>query len=137
MDSKGPKRCKRHGCLKHYAEEDNGEGQCHFHPGQPIFHDLKKGWTCCNKIVFDWDEFQKLPTCATGIHTDNKDDAQGFFQSGTVKTAATAIKKEEGKAIVINDINKYNDSNPPFRQISRPRRKSRMQASPRRRRRPS
>ena len=64
-------RCKRHGWLKHYNPEENEEGVCHFHPGQPIFHDLKKGWTCCNKVVYDWDEFQKLPTCATGRHTHN------------------------------------------------------------------
>ncbi len=88
------KRCKRHGCLKHYKEDENSETSCLYHPGQPIFHDLKKGWTCCNKIVYDWDEFQKLPTCAVGRHTDNKDEAQGFFKSNTVSNADKALKKE-------------------------------------------
>ena len=58
--------------------------------------------------MYDWDEFQKLPTCATGIHTDNKEEAQAFFKSSTVSNAANAIKKEETKAVVIQDINKYN-----------------------------
>ena len=110
MEKAHQKRCKRHGCLKHYQEADNQEGACHFHPGQPIFHDLKKGWTCCNKIVYDWDEFQKLPTCATGKHTDNKEEAQGFYKSNTVKIASDALKKEEAKNVVVQDINEYNKS---------------------------
>jgi hypothetical protein len=103
-------RCKRHGCLKYYKEEENQDGVCHHHPGKPIFHDLKKGWTCCNKIVYDWDEFQKLPTCATSRHTDQKDEGADFFKSSTVSTAANAIKKEEEKKVVIQDINLYNKS---------------------------
>lgn len=93
MSKEGQKRCKRHGCLKYYKDEENPEGVCHYHPGKPIFHDLKKGWTCCNKIVYDWDEFQKLPTCATSTHTDQKDQGNEFYKSSTVQNAANAIKK--------------------------------------------
>ena len=64
------KMCKRNGCRKKYLESENNDQACHYHPGKPIFHDLKKGWDCCNKISWDWDEFQKLPTCAVGKHTD-------------------------------------------------------------------
>lgn len=60
------KTCKNNGCRKKYVEADNHEKACLHHPGKPIFHDTKKGWTCCNKIVYDWDEFQKLPHCAEG-----------------------------------------------------------------------
>ena len=60
--------------------------------------------------MYDWDEFQKLPTCATGKHTDNKDEAQGFFKSNTVKIASDALKKEEAKNVVVQDINEYNKS---------------------------
>jgi hypothetical protein len=42
------KKCKRPGCLKKYKESENKENSCHHHPGKPIFHDLKKGWDCCN-----------------------------------------------------------------------------------------
>lgn len=41
-----PLKCKRNGCKKAY--EENNPTACHYHPGKPIFHDLKKGWTCCN-----------------------------------------------------------------------------------------
>ncbi len=75
--------------------------------GISIFHDTKKGWTCCNKVVYDWDEFQKLPTCAVGRHTDKKVD-DTFFKSNTVANATNALKKEEQKPVVIKDINQYN-----------------------------
>ena len=55
--------------MKEYDESENSEEACNYHVGEPVFHDLKKYWTCCsNKSVLDWDEFMKLPTCATGKH---------------------------------------------------------------------
>ena len=63
------KTCKRVGCGKKYFEKDNHGSACSFHPGIPLFHDLKKGYTCC-KIVYDWDEFEKIPKCAIGMHSD-------------------------------------------------------------------
>ena len=64
------KRCKRPGCGKMYLESENNGQACRFHSGKPIFHDIKKGWDCCNKIVYDWDEFQKIPGCCVGPHSD-------------------------------------------------------------------
>lgn len=51
------KQCKRNGCHKFYSEDQNSENSCNYHPGKPIFHDLKKGWACCNQIAWDWDDF--------------------------------------------------------------------------------
>lgn len=69
------KKCRNKGCLKVYKEEDNREQACQYHDGKPIFHDLKKGWTCCNKIVYTWDEFQALVGCKIGKHSDQKIEA--------------------------------------------------------------
>lgn len=33
---------------------------CRFHTAPPIFHDTRKGWGCCEKRVYDWDEFEQL-----------------------------------------------------------------------------
>jgi hypothetical protein len=109
---------------------------CHYHPGKPIFHDLKKGWTCCNRIVYDWDEFQKLPTCATAKHTDQKEEGNEFFKSSTVQNAANAIKKEEAN-VVIRDINEYNKGTFGVIQSCRRRRSWRRRASRSRKRRSS
>ena len=66
------KKCKRLGCNKSYEESKNDGLSCKFHSGKPIFHDIKKGWDCCNKIVYDWDEFQKIEGCCTGPHSDEQ-----------------------------------------------------------------
>lgn len=65
-------KCTNIGCLKEYKEEDNNDTACVYHDGQAMFHDLKKGWTCCNQIVYDWDEFSKLKGCKIGKHSNIK-----------------------------------------------------------------
>ena len=64
----GLHKCINKGCNKEFNPEENTESSCNFHSGQPVFHDLKKFWTCCKTETWDWDEFMKLPTCATGKH---------------------------------------------------------------------
>lgn len=94
MENQGnlEKKCLRPGCGKKYLEESNTDSSCNFHDGKPIFHDIKKGWTCCNKIVYDWDEFTKLVGCKTGKHSDIKQEAQ-FFKSSTVSNAQAGIDR--------------------------------------------
>ncbi|VDO47377.1 unnamed protein product [Schistosoma margrebowiei] len=41
---------------------------CHYHPGEPIFHDAKKKWSCCNKYSTDFSEFLSIKGCAVGKH---------------------------------------------------------------------
>ena len=74
MDSEEQiRKCTRQGCLQNYKESENLETSCKYHNGKPIFHDLKKGWTCCNKIVYDWDEFEKIIGCQIAKHSDTKE----------------------------------------------------------------
>ncbi len=83
-------KCMRPGCGKQYTESENNETACKFHPGKPIFHDIKKGWTCCNKVVYDWDEFTNLEGCEISSHSEVKQDAE-FFKSQTVNNAQKGI----------------------------------------------
>lgn len=102
------KKCTHLGCLKQYNEEENFNGACIYHDGKPIFHDIKKGWTCCNQIVYDWDEFQKLKGCKIGSHTDVKSDIT-FFKNPdnqNVTNKETTIVKNENTPIVKN-ISEY------------------------------
>ena len=46
-------KCKRNGCRKSFIPSENNAESCKFHPGKPIFHDLKKGWTCCNVEIMN------------------------------------------------------------------------------------
>ena len=103
------KKCKRAGCNKKYLEAENTGTSCKFHNGKPIFHDIKKGWECCQKVCYDWDEFQKIEGCCTGLHTDEAQDTE-FWKSQTVQNAETGIQKEEmAKIKTADDFNKEQD----------------------------
>lgn len=54
----GRLRCRNYGCSVRYLEAENGPQACAHHTAPPLFHDTKKGWNCCEKRVYDWDEFQ-------------------------------------------------------------------------------
>ncbi|KAI8905962.1 chord-domain-containing protein, partial [Gorgonomyces haynaldii] len=60
--------CKRRGCNKNYQDETSRTQECVYHPGQPLFHEGSKGYTCCNRKVLEFDEFLKIPGCTTGVH---------------------------------------------------------------------
>ena len=60
--------CKRPGCGEKYRERDNADDACVHHSGAPIFHEGKKGWSCCGKLVYDFDDFLKIAPCARGRH---------------------------------------------------------------------
>ena len=90
------KKCRRPGCNKMYLESENSDTNCLYHPGKPIFHDLKKGWDCCGKIAWEWPEFEKIVGCTKGRCTDDKSVAQKeFYSSQTVAHASNAIKKAD------------------------------------------
>ena len=56
--------CGNKGCAKRsFLPEENSDTACNFHIGDAVFHDLKKYWSCCQKVAYDWDDFMKLPTC--------------------------------------------------------------------------
>ena len=91
----GAKQCKRPGCNKYYLDANNDGTKCKFHAGKPIFHDLKKGWACCNQIVYEWAEFEKLVGCSIAAHTDDPDAGNAdFWRSSTVANASNAIERE-------------------------------------------
>lgn len=45
---------------------------CCFHPGDPIFHDAYKGWSCCKKKSVDFTEFLNYKGCSLGKHSNVK-----------------------------------------------------------------
>ena len=69
-----------------------------------MFHDIKKGWVCCGKIVYDWADFEKIEGCCVGMHSDDVEVA-GFWQSKTVQHAETGIVKEQARLKTAADFN--------------------------------
>lgn len=43
---------------------------CQYHPGEPYFHDVYKGWTCCKKKSVDFTDFLNFKGCTSGKHSD-------------------------------------------------------------------
>merc|ERR1712166_322539 len=60
--------CANLACQQKFSMLDNHDAACNYHPGPLIFHDCKKGYQCCNRTTYDFDDFLKLPTCASGPH---------------------------------------------------------------------
>lgn len=56
--------CRRRGCGTSYSGSTaRDEEKCVHHPGQPVFHEGSKGWSCCKRRVLEFDEFLKIPGC--------------------------------------------------------------------------
>ena len=111
--------CNNNGCKQKFSSKENGSSACVYHPGKPIFHDLKKGWACCGVIVYDWEEFQKIKGCAVGVHCLKVDqpnpetESSDFAKSHTVSRAESALANSSNvaatvpvKAKNIDDFNK-------------------------------
>ena len=58
--------CRRRGCNATSPLElplsRSGE-ECVYHPGQALFHEGSKGWTCCKRRVLEFEEFMKIKGC--------------------------------------------------------------------------
>ncbi|KAL0281418.1 UNVERIFIED_CONTAM: hypothetical protein PYX00_002409 [Menopon gallinae] len=64
--------CYNRGCGTNFDPNDNKEDSCCFHPGNPVFHDAYKGWSCCNKRSIDFTEFLNIKGCARSFHSNVK-----------------------------------------------------------------
>jgi CHORD len=56
--------CRRRGCNAAYDPSvDRSDEECVYHPGQALFHEGSKGWTCCKRRVLEFEEFMKIEGC--------------------------------------------------------------------------
>lgn len=99
--------CKRRGCGQSYKGGDRKEEECVYHPGQALFHEGSKGWTCCKRRVLEFDEFMRIPGCKTKKRhlfvgkpkangTDEevvKEVRNDFYQTATTVIASLYLKK--------------------------------------------
>ncbi|XP_049804118.1 cysteine and histidine-rich domain-containing protein morgana [Schistocerca nitens] len=64
--------CQNHGCKKVYQGQDSSDTRCIFHPGQPVFHEGLKYWSCCKRRTTDFNTFLEQEGCTTGSHAWTK-----------------------------------------------------------------
>lgn len=121
----GKLRCKNYGCNQFYTEECNSNSSvCCHHTGPPVFHDLVKYWSCCpEKKAYDWDEFQLITGCATGVHSTVDPKVaigRGIWQHGHTEgtegnagePASSSAATVAAPATVLKSISDYNTANP-------------------------
>eukprot|EP00051_Salpingoeca_urceolata_P024629 m.434967 g.434967 ORF g.434967 m.434967 type:complete len:316 (-) comp20254_c3_seq4:76-1023(-) len=66
-------KCYNKGCNKSFTEAENVGEPCKFHPGDPVFHEGYKFWSCCEKRRFtDFTAFLDHPGCTLGLHSNVK-----------------------------------------------------------------
>ncbi|OQR86374.1 hypothetical protein ACHHYP_10608 [Achlya hypogyna] len=102
-------QCKNFGCREKFVDSENHELACRYHKAPPTFHDTKKGWSCCSsKMVYDWDDFEKIEPCTVGFHS-----AVGN-QAPVVPAAPIALPTPvvAAPAAPLKSIDDYNKANP-------------------------
>eukprot|EP00523_Entomoneis_sp_CCMP467_P010482 CAMPEP_0168729894 /NCGR_PEP_ID=MMETSP0724-20121128/6449_1 /TAXON_ID=265536 /ORGANISM="Amphiprora sp., Strain CCMP467" /LENGTH=302 /DNA_ID=CAMNT_0008776813 /DNA_START=30 /DNA_END=938 /DNA_ORIENTATION=- len=77
-------QCTRFGCKNRFPK-GGPYPKCQYHKAPPVFHETAKYWSCCpNKKAYDWETFQEIPGCETGVCTDVKEsEGQKQFFGGT------------------------------------------------------
>ncbi|KWU46497.1 chord-domain-containing protein [Rhodotorula sp. JG-1b] len=101
--------CTRRGCGQQFDPANNGDAACSFHPGGPVFHEGLKSYSCCsgvNKPVTDFDDFMKIPPCATGSHSLEAPEGAPKVapRVESAPTSTTADGKEVyGNKSIVND----------------------------------
>mmetsp|Transcript_29785 Transcript_29785/g.81695 ORF Transcript_29785/g.81695 Transcript_29785/m.81695 type:complete len:279 (-) Transcript_29785:77-913(-) len=93
-DEQGRLRCKRFGCQKFY-HPDGPPQECIHHKAAPIFHETAKWWSCCpDRKAYDWDEFMRIPGCATGFcsNTVEGQDGKRFYGGMDLRSSTAPVR---------------------------------------------
>ncbi|CAK9296790.1 unnamed protein product [Gordionus sp. m RMFG-2023] len=64
--------CSHHACGVIYCKALKDDTVCCYHPGQPVFHEGMKYWSCCQKKTSDFTTFLNQMGCVKGEHLWNK-----------------------------------------------------------------
>jgi len=61
------KTCMNQGCSMEFIKRDENP-VCTHHPGEAVFHEGLKFWSCCKKKSMEFDDFLKQKGCVQGEH---------------------------------------------------------------------
>ena len=84
----GKLRCKNYGCQCEYDEAENSDTACRHHVAQPIFHDTRKWWSCCEGVkVYSIDEVcgARLPCGCPPLSPDSPERRSGAGRAQGVR----------------------------------------------------
>eukprot|EP00521_Asterionellopsis_glacialis_P014070 CAMPEP_0195293786 /NCGR_PEP_ID=MMETSP0707-20130614/13335_1 /TAXON_ID=33640 /ORGANISM="Asterionellopsis glacialis, Strain CCMP134" /LENGTH=308 /DNA_ID=CAMNT_0040354581 /DNA_START=17 /DNA_END=943 /DNA_ORIENTATION=- len=94
-------QCTNFGCKNRFPR-GGPYPQCRYHSAPPVFHETAKFWSCCpNKKAYDWDDFQKIPGCQTGVCSEEKQEQKQFL-------GGTDLREQAGEGAKLKSIDDYN-----------------------------
>ena len=95
-------QCTHFGCHNRFPR-GGPYPECRYHKSPPVFHETAKFWSCCpQKKAYDWETFQEIPGCETGVCSDVKDDNQKLFLGGT------DLREQAGETVKLKSIDDFN-----------------------------
>lgn len=98
-------QCTRFGCRNRFPR-GGPYPACTYHVAPPVFHETAKFWSCCpNRKAYDWDDFQEIKGCRTGICTDVRPEKKTPDFLGGMDLREIAAEKAGVKLKSIDDFN--------------------------------
>ena len=95
-------QCTHFGCHNRFPR-GGPYPECLHHKAPPVFHETAKFWSCCpQKKAYDWETFQEIPGCETGICSEVKDDNQKMFLGGQ------DLREQAGESAKLKSIDDFN-----------------------------
>lgn len=91
----GEVNCYNKGCGKKFDPISNDSEECVYHSGEPVFHDVYKYWSCCDKKTTDFTEFLNIKGCCRAKHNGEKPVVEEKKSEGEVKIQPSDIKPPE------------------------------------------
>merc|ERR1711971_257869 len=75
-------QCTHFGCNKRF-KKGGPYPDCSYHKAPPVFHETAKFWSCCpDKKAYDWDDFQAITGCQSGICSEKENKYEKSFLGG-------------------------------------------------------
>ncbi len=94
--------CTHFGCRNRFPKQGPFP-ECRYHKSPPVFHETAKFWSCCpQKKAYDWEDFQNIPGCMTGICTAVKETEGKQFLGGT------DLREQAGEGTPLKSIDDFN-----------------------------
>nr|XP_054753389.1 cysteine and histidine-rich domain-containing protein 1-like [Lytechinus pictus] len=102
--------CKNKGCRMPYEGEISLSDRCRYHPGDAIFHEGMKYWSCCKRKTSDFNNFLNQEGCTVGCHVFKSSESEekklvacrhDWHQTGKMAVLSVYSKKSDPSATVV------------------------------------
>ena len=94
-------QCTHFGCKNRFPK-GGPYPPCCYHASPPVFHETAKFWSCCpTKKAYDFDEFEQIPGCQTGVCSEVREEQKQFLGGSDLREQVEVTKLKS-----IDDFNK-------------------------------